>query len=273
VEIFVRIADGRQWGRRHYCTALHGIASAEVDGVRADAAMYCPLCGAMMTNRRPDVRSGYVYKHSDFLGPRCQHGYLDLPCAKIAEAHPECEWEFRTAIPAYRALLAARGRGGAPSLERWVRPCVLCQRALFEKYGAAVENELRALCAALAQDSRASQSALEQIQEHLNLVHAVLDDATASPAGPDGQGGGLGYVYAITDGSAVKIGWTARHPGMPGGRLSQLQTAHFAELTLIGAMQAPVHWESELHRRFSEHRIRGEWFRYVPAIVEYFDQR
>lgn len=135
------------------------------------------------------------------------------------------------------------------------------------------ENELRALCAALAQDSRASQSALEQIQEHLNLVHAVLDDATASPAGPDGQGGGLGYVYAITDGSAVKIGWTARHPGMPGGRLSQLQTAHFAELTLIGAMQAPVHWESELHRRFSEHRIRGEWFRYVPAIVEYFDQR
>lgn len=273
MEIVVRISEGHPGRRRHYCTALHRTVAAGVDGVPADARVYCPLCGAMMTNRRPDLRSGHVDKHPEFLGPRCRHGYLDLPCADIAAAHPECEWEFRTAVPEYRALLAARSRGCAASLERFVRPCALCRRALFEQHAAAVESELRELCRGLAQDSRASQSALERTQDELNLVHAVLYEATALPASPEGDGPALGYVYAISDGSAIKIGWTATHPGMPGGRLAQLQTAHSAELTLIGAERAAVHRESELHRRFSEHRIRGEWFRYVPAIVEYFDPR
>lgn len=36
---------------------------------------------------------------------------------------------------------------------------------------------------------------------------------------------------------------------------------------------AREHYESALHHRFSEYRIRGEWFRYTERIVEYFDPR
>lgn len=83
----------------------------------------------------------------------------------------------------------------------------------------------------------------------------------------------VGYVYAITDGEAVKIGWSARHPASPGGRLTQLQTAHAKELHLVGAVLAPQQHEAELHAKFSEHRLRGEWFRYVSEIVEHFDKQ
>ncbi|HEY9180558.1 MAG TPA: GIY-YIG nuclease family protein [Candidatus Baltobacteraceae bacterium] len=79
------------------------------------------------------------------------------------------------------------------------------------------------------------------------------------------------YIYAITDGNAIKIGWSARHPTVAGSRLSRLQTAHHADLRLIGAVISASTLEADLHRRFGEFHIRGEWFRYAPAIVEYFD--
>lgn len=69
------------------------------------------------------------------------------------------------------------------------------------------------------------------------------------------------------------LGWSARHPGLSGGRLSQLQTAHPGELRLIGTFLAMQQHESELHSMFTMHHVRGEWFRYVPEIVEHFDKQ
>jgi hypothetical protein len=77
----------------------------------------------------------------------------------------------------------------------------------------------------------------------------------------------LGYVYAISDGSAIKIGWSGAHPS---SRMAQLQTASPNKLRLVGALLAASHEEGALHARFARHRIRGEWFRPVDEIVDYF---
>jgi hypothetical protein len=80
----------------------------------------------------------------------------------------------------------------------------------------------------------------------------------------------LGYLYGISNGHAIKIGWSWAHPGARGGRLAQLQTGCPDELRLLGAILGAKSEERALHARFYEHRIRGEWFRHAPEIVEYF---
>ncbi|OMB79275.1 hypothetical protein A5743_14320 [Mycolicibacterium conceptionense] len=73
-------------------------------------------------------------------------------------------------------------------------------------------------------------------------------------------------VYFITDGSGhVKIG-SARDVRV---RLEELQIGNPAELTVLADQPGGLPRERELHRRFAEHRVRGEWFRLLPEIVEY----
>ncbi len=74
-------------------------------------------------------------------------------------------------------------------------------------------------------------------------------------------------VYFIADEYGnVKIGYAV----CVGYRLSCLQTGNASELTLLAEIPGggpPL--ERELHERFAEHRVRGEWFRLTPEIVEY----
>jgi hypothetical protein len=50
-------------------------------------------------------------------------------------------------------------------------------------------------------------------------------------------------------------------------RLSSLQGGNAERLYVIGVVPGDV--ERELHERWAKHRIRGEWFRPDPEIVEY----
>lgn len=68
------------------------------------------------------------------------------------------------------------------------------------------------------------------------------------------------YIYAIEAYSGqVKIGIASD----PRQRLSGLQTGSPVELTLLaaGAAAEPKETEKELHQRYADNRIRGEWFR------------
>jgi len=72
-------------------------------------------------------------------------------------------------------------------------------------------------------------------------------------------------VYFIRAGEEgpVKIGWAVD----PQQRLAVLQTAHHEELVLLRVLDGEQPEERQLHRRFGPHRIRGEWFRFVDAML------
>lgn len=72
------------------------------------------------------------------------------------------------------------------------------------------------------------------------------------------------HVYAIRGGDLVKFGKSHN----PAARLSGLQTDSPVALELVGAMQAPQWMESAIHFTLAEHRVRGEWFRWVDETRE-----
>lgn len=76
------------------------------------------------------------------------------------------------------------------------------------------------------------------------------------------------WVYFIGDGEGyVKIGFTAQLHG----RLAELQSGNARPLTVLKYCRGGLVEERELHRRFAEHRVRGEWFRLAPEIVEHIN--
>ena len=78
------------------------------------------------------------------------------------------------------------------------------------------------------------------------------------------------YFIRNTVTSAIKIGFAT----YPTWRLKQLQTATPDRLELVGAVAGSKSYEAELHRRFSRHRLGGEWFskndeldRFIEEVV------
>jgi hypothetical protein len=93
-----------------------------------------------------------------------------------------------------------------------------------------------------------------------------MTDTCAVSVPPTGRRRGQrsrGFVYFVTDGEAVKIGFST----CVEDRLSAMQTSHPKALTIIGAFPGYVYEESRLHTHFGHLHIRGEWFRPDPAIT------
>ncbi|ART68194.1 hypothetical protein BTO20_05995 [Mycobacterium dioxanotrophicus] len=73
-------------------------------------------------------------------------------------------------------------------------------------------------------------------------------------------------VYFISDEHGnVKIGYATSVQA----RFADLQVANASELTIVLEMPGGPKLERELHRRFAEHRVRGEWFKLTTDILEY----
>lgn len=74
-------------------------------------------------------------------------------------------------------------------------------------------------------------------------------------------------VYFITarDIGRVKIGCAKNVRA----RLATLQTASSLELKLEATLSGYTEVERELHARFAQHKIRGEWFALVGEIDEF----
>lgn len=75
------------------------------------------------------------------------------------------------------------------------------------------------------------------------------------------------YVYFVQDGTdgPIKIGLADN----PEQRLSSLQVGNPRPLTLLATFQTwePRKDEAQIHARFAEHRIRGEWFHPHPDLM------
>lgn len=75
------------------------------------------------------------------------------------------------------------------------------------------------------------------------------------------------YAYAIQAGEngPIKIGVAKT----PWERLKTLQTGNHEELRGLAAWRVLPWEEAEIHEEFGYARIRGEWFRPVPELVEF----
>lgn len=72
-----------------------------------------------------------------------------------------------------------------------------------------------------------------------------------------------GSVYFVTDGDAIKIGFAKNLRE----RLRLLQVSHHFPLFLIAAISGTRNDEAMLHGRFSDLRLRGEWFQISSKIT------
>lgn len=72
-------------------------------------------------------------------------------------------------------------------------------------------------------------------------------------------------VYFAKAGDRIKIGWSRK----VGVRIAQLQTGNPAPVQLLATVPGARALERQLHTRFAEHRVSGEWFRDDPDLVTY----
>jgi hypothetical protein len=80
----------------------------------------------------------------------------------------------------------------------------------------------------------------------------------------------LGWIYYIgcMETHRLKIGFTA---GDPHKRLDKLQTGSPTRLVLLGLDVGTSATERALHARFSNERVRGEWFRVSENLFEHLE--
>lgn len=77
-------------------------------------------------------------------------------------------------------------------------------------------------------------------------------------------------IYFIRSGASgpIKIGITREIST----RIQELQTGNPERLHLLGRLLGGRFEESELHRRFADHRIHSEWFRPVPELLDFIEE-
>jgi Meiotically up-regulated gene 113 len=74
------------------------------------------------------------------------------------------------------------------------------------------------------------------------------------------------HVYFTENGpDFIKIGFSTD----PNSRRSQLQTSTPYELRVVLAIPGTMETEKKLHKRFQHLRVRGEWFRKDPELLEF----
>jgi hypothetical protein len=77
----------------------------------------------------------------------------------------------------------------------------------------------------------------------------------------------VGFVYLISDGEDVKIGFSNN----PTRRLAQIQQTYPKPLELIYQFAGTMADELALHEKFSHLRQDGEWFKMHEDIDAHFD--
>lgn len=76
------------------------------------------------------------------------------------------------------------------------------------------------------------------------------------------------YIYFVSDGDRIKIGRTVNVVS----RLRGMQTSTANPLTVLATFLTADSVESALHGRFKAARIRGEWYRPVPELLDFIER-
>ena len=76
-----------------------------------------------------------------------------------------------------------------------------------------------------------------------------------------------GYVYFVSDGTFVKIGWASNWKR----RVAVVQGTNPNDLKVLAVCKGSTFHERALHRKFEKHHARGEWHRLDQEILNYID--
>jgi hypothetical protein len=78
------------------------------------------------------------------------------------------------------------------------------------------------------------------------------------------------YFVEALGADAIKIGYTrGLADGTAHDRISNMQSCCPLKLKLWATVPGSYDYETELHRRFTDDWIRGDWFRASPALREF----
>ncbi len=78
--------------------------------------------------------------------------------------------------------------------------------------------------------------------------------------------GVMGFIYFITDGTAIKIGYASRSIAE---RISILQCGNPRPITPLAHISGDVYLERSIHRHFKRLKIRNEWFKDTPLLRQF----
>jgi hypothetical protein len=97
------------------------------------------------------------------------------------------------------------------------------------------------------------------------LFLQLFDTSQGSDVGMKRAKGNV-YLISCEATGTCKIGYSTDVPQ----RLKALQAANATPLLLRGMIPGSIQKERSLHKKFSQHRLEGEWFSQVDEITEYF---
>lgn len=100
-------------------------------------------------------------------------------------------------------------------------------------------------------------------------VDPLREEALRLLAETTPERGTQGFVYCISDGTAVKIGRTSNHPS---NRIAELQTGNPRLLKLLAFVETDDATAAEIamHRKFAHLNVLGEWFEHHDTIMVEF---
>ena len=79
---------------------------------------------------------------------------------------------------------------------------------------------------------------------------------------------GWGYTYFVRRGDLIKIG----HSAVPKDRMTALQCNFPEPLEVLAIVSNTFIDEPTAHKKFDHLRVRGEWFRAAPDLLEFITQ-
>jgi len=240
------------------------LAMMPADSSMAGIAAYRHHCPALDMELRIEIyRARFGCTEVQFC---C---YCGLRVDKCRGAITGRDWECETV-----RNLATRWLGNdAAIIQEWIEPEGQTRICCAHKRGPLLEfllSKLRGI--AQRRRDRISRALRNANREFAAVWHAEqILDAARTPYEHESVELRTGFVYAISNGTHLKIGCSTSHPAL--SRLRDLQVASPLELDLVGAFVGTQRDEWATQRHFYAHRIRGEWFLDVPQIRAYFNTR
>jgi len=100
------------------------------------------------------------------------------------------------------------------------------------------------------------------------IREAILKNDAFGVGAPRAQpANGIGYVYFMWAADAIKIGFSYD----PVNRAAALQVGSPLHIRLILAVRRHKKYERDLHRKFKDLRVTGEWFRPDPTLLKFIE--
>ena len=178
MHISVEQTDPSMMGAKpHFCLAAGQFVGLRFEGNAVVAQeMFCPWCGGAVP--QPEGNHNYPrgVRPDKYEGPRCPHGYPDLPCIDLAEIDEQVHYDvfYARAIRDFGAAELARRYGVAPCVAAWIRPCPRCREGRAVESAGILRFELGQIARALAAEDSEARRRLHDLRDDLRKLNEAF---------------------------------------------------------------------------------------------------